>query len=215
VADAAVAEKEETEAPTPQAIPQKVNDRIRRGRERMRKKAAQRQLYYKFWRGETYSYVNAKNVLVSQDTVSWMPAGKMPDHRIRNSYPFIASIVQAKVSAATQRVPGYEVVPSTTEPDDAQAADLAAKVAVLRLRRVAPASRHDQVGRARAGWRGGVRLPVLRQFAGPFVAEPPSDDEPTDPNAPLSASGTCESACSPATRCSGSRASTSKTRDGS
>ena len=83
-------------SPTPQAIPRMVEERIRRGRERMRKKAAQRQLFYKFWRGETYSSVNGRRLLVSQDTVGWSSGGKMPDHRIRNSYPFIASIVRRR-----------------------------------------------------------------------------------------------------------------------
>ena len=103
-----------------------------------------------------------------QDTVGWSPGGKMPDHRIRNSYPFIASIMQAKVSAATQRIPGYEVVPSTTEPDDAQAADLAAKVLLYgydewRLRRATTKTvEHALVGGE------GFAYPFFDTSLGPF-----------------------------------------------
>ena len=177
MADTAVADQlREEVSPTPQAIPKMVEERIRRGRERMRKKAPQRQMYYKFWRGETYSYVNSQNVLVAQDTVAWAAGGRMPDHRIRNSYPFIASIVQAKVSAATQRVPGYEVVPSTTEPEDAQAADLAAKVALYgydewRLRRATV----KWVEHALVGGEGFV-YPYFDTSIGPFVTDPNDDD---------------------------------------
>lgn len=168
------AERERPRQPT--EIPKVVEERIRRGRERMRKKAPKRQMFYKFWRGDTYCYVNSKNALVTQDTVAWAAGGKMPDHRIRNSYPFIASIVQAKVSAATQRVPGYEVVPSTTEPDDAQAADLAAKVLLFgydewRLRRATTkAVEHALVGGE------GFAYPYFDTSLGPFVTNEETEE---------------------------------------
>lgn len=157
-------------------IPKTVEERVKRGRARMQRGAAKRRLYYKFWRGDTYWYVNNKGLLVSQDTISWSAGGKMPNHRIRNSYPFIASIVQAKVSAATQRVPGYEVVPSTTEPDDAQAADLASKVAFFghdewRLRRATvKAVEHAFVGGE------GFAYPFFDTSLGPFVTDPESGE---------------------------------------
>lgn len=137
----------------------------------MQKKAPKRRLFYKFWRGETYWYVNGKGSLVAQDTTSWAAGGQMPDQRIRNSYPFIASIVQAKVSAATQRVPGYEVVPSTTEPDDAQAAQLAEKVSLYgydawRLRRATT----QWVEHAFVGGEGFV-YPYFDNTHGPFVQD--------------------------------------------
>jgi hypothetical protein len=47
---------------------------------------------------------------------------------VRNKYNFIRPMVDAKVSSSTTRVPGYEVNPSTTDPEDAEAAHLAEKV---------------------------------------------------------------------------------------
>lgn len=138
----------------------------------MRKNAARRRLFYKFWRGETYWYVNSRGLLVSQDTISWNAGGRMPPHRIRNSYPFVASIVGAKVSAATQRVPGYEIVPSTTEPQDAQAATLAEKVAFFgydewRLRRATTKTvEHALVGGE------GFAYPFFDTSIGPFFTDP-------------------------------------------
>jgi hypothetical protein len=114
----------------PLEIPADVAQKMQRGRQAMRKNSVQRRLNYKFWRGDPYWYVNAKNLLVNQSTVSWLLGGDKPSHRIRNKYPFIAMIVAAKVSASTQRIPGYEIIPSTVEPEDAQAAALAEKVAL-------------------------------------------------------------------------------------
>lgn len=133
-------ELEERPAQDPTKVPRKVDERIDRGRKQMLKGAAKRRMFYRFWRGDTYAYVNGKGLLMSENTLAFRHGGQMPDHRIRNRYPFIASIVQTKVSTATQRVPGYEVLPSTTEPDDAQAAELGSKVAIYgydmwRLRR--------------------------------------------------------------------------------
>jgi hypothetical protein len=39
-----------------------------------------------------------------------------PNYRIRNTYNWVRMVVEAKTSAATQRVPGYEVTPSTDDP---------------------------------------------------------------------------------------------------
>lgn len=161
-------------------IPPVIETRMRRGRTRMQKDAPKRRLYYKFWRGDTYWYLNSRGSLVAQDTISWNAGGKAPDHRIRNSYPFIASIVQAKVSAATQRVPSYEVLPSTTEPEDAQAADLAAKVLLYgydewRLRRATvKVVEHALVGGE------GFAYPYFDNSIGPFVQDQNEDGTPAE-----------------------------------
>jgi hypothetical protein len=81
-----------------------------------------RRLNYKFWRNEPYWYINKKNLLVNQGTLSWLLGGDAPSHRIYGRYNFVGMVVGAKVSAATQRVPSYEISPSTTEPDDYAAA---------------------------------------------------------------------------------------------
>lgn len=113
-----------------QPIPQKLEDRLKRGREAMLRDAPDRRLASKFERGDQYWGLNGKGQLIFQDTVSHVYGGKRPPHRIRNKYNFIQPIVEAKISQATQRVPSYEVVPSTTDPEDRSAAKVAEKVAL-------------------------------------------------------------------------------------
>jgi hypothetical protein len=93
----------------------------------MRKDHWKRRLCVKFWQGETYWYLNPKGNLSVQDTT--LIGGTKEPHRIRNTYNFIHSIVEGKVSAASQRVPGYEINPSSTDRDDYEGATLATQVA--------------------------------------------------------------------------------------
>src|SRR6266542_1214964 len=97
----------------------------------MHKDRAKRALYQKFWEGDQYWYLNAKNELRFQTAgMVGIVSGDKANHRIRNTYNWVQSIVEAKVSAATQRIPGYEVTPSTDDPEDEAAASLAGQVAV-------------------------------------------------------------------------------------
>jgi hypothetical protein len=81
-------------------------------------------------------------------------------------------IVAAKVSAATQRVPSYEIVPSKVDPDAEQAATLAEKVALYgydkwRLRRVTTkAVTHALVGGE------GFAYPYFDNTVGPYIEDP-------------------------------------------
>lgn len=166
----AVEPRDEVTAADRLAIPPEVKKRADRGREQMRRKAAQRRLNYKFWRGDEYWYVNGKGLLVNQGTLSYLLGGEKPNHRIRNKYPFIAMIVAAKVSAATQRVPSYEIVPSKLDPESAQAAALSQKVALWgydkwRVRRkTTQAFEHAFVGGE------GFAYPYFDPSVGPFVS---------------------------------------------
>jgi hypothetical protein len=131
----------EKRAITPEPIEGYVNRRMERGAKQKDRSAPQRRLNYKFWRNEPYWYINSKNLLINQGTLSWLLGGNQPSHRVRGAYNFIGMIVAAKVSAATQRIPGYEISPSTSEPDDYAAAQLSQKVALWgydkwRLRRI-------------------------------------------------------------------------------
>jgi hypothetical protein len=106
-----------------------VKDKIIRGRVAMRKHAALRRMCQKFWQGEQYWYLNAKNELRVLPTAVIDVQGGKPDHRIRNSYEFLHSIIEAKVSAASQSVPGYRVDATTADPEDKAAARLSEHVA--------------------------------------------------------------------------------------
>lgn len=107
--------------------PQSVTERVDRGRERMMRDAPMVELCWRFWRGDTYCWVDSKNALRFSPTVA-SPGGMEP-HRVRQSLSILQPIVRHEVSAATQRVPGYEISPSSMDPDDQSAASLAKRVA--------------------------------------------------------------------------------------
>ncbi len=115
-------------APKP-VLPPDVKDAIDRGRREMRKDAVNRDLCACFERGDQYRYRDASGYLANQAT-SLDPAGGKPRHRIRNTYNFIRPLVEDKISAATSRIPSYEVVASTSDPDDRSSAGTAQKVAL-------------------------------------------------------------------------------------
>jgi hypothetical protein len=71
----------------------------------MLRDAPKRRLCMRFRRGDTYWYIDDKNFLNVQSTVTSASGAGKPPHRIRNKYDFIGPIVDAKVSAATQAHP--------------------------------------------------------------------------------------------------------------
>jgi hypothetical protein len=119
----------------PAAVTIKVPDGIQkcvdRGRRQMMLNAAARRLCQRFERGDTFSYLDIKGLLQNKALATDPRGGGKPPHRSRNRYNFIRPIVEDKVSAATQRIPGYEVDPSTTDPEDAGGAKLSEKVAIF------------------------------------------------------------------------------------
>lgn len=110
------------------AVPPDVQDRLRRGRKWMREDAHKRRLCQLFLDGDAYFYIDNKSQLSSLETRAGVTSGR-PKHRIRNRYNFIRPMVDAKVSSSTTRVPGYEINPSSTDPEDVAAAMLAGKIA--------------------------------------------------------------------------------------
>ena len=100
-----------------------------RGRARMKEKASRRRLCVRFARGESWWWLDSRDGMNLTPHVTDNRGGK-PPHKQRNQYNFIAPIVEDKVSTATQRIPSYEIDPSTTDPEDAGAAKLSEKVAI-------------------------------------------------------------------------------------
>lgn len=115
-----------TSKPKPEAY---VQDRIKRGRDRMREDSEVRRQCWEFWRGNQYCSVNSEKYLVSQSTVTNQDGTGKPSHRVRRVRNLIQPMVARKVSLSTSRVPGYEVNPSTVDLEDQGAARLAGKVA--------------------------------------------------------------------------------------
>lgn len=111
----------------PETAPQDILDKVKRGRAAMRKDAAKRRVCQKFWEGDQYWYVNEKGGLSYLDTA--LVSGSRPRHRIRKTINFAISLIEGKISASSQRVPGYEVTPSTNDPQDISAARLAGQIA--------------------------------------------------------------------------------------
>jgi len=156
--------------PTGAAIPRDIEERTRRGRREMLKDAPKRRLCMRFERGDTYWFITEKGALSYQPTVTAATGGGKPSHRIRNKYNFIRPIVQAKVSAATQRVPSYEVSPSTTDPADEGASRLAESVALYGYDKWRLRSVTTKVATMAIGHGGdGFAMPYFDQDVGPYV----------------------------------------------
>jgi hypothetical protein len=168
-----VAALDEQQAPAPRVplpLPPDVERALRRGRAVMKRDAAKRRLCMRFERGDTFWFVNERSQLDSTPTITAATGGGKPPHKIRNSYNFIRPIVDEKVSAATQRVPNFEIDPSTTDPEDAGAAKLSEKVSIYgyyqwRLRKTAI----DTVKTAVAHGGAGYALPYWEPNVGPYV----------------------------------------------
>lgn len=156
-------------------VPPSVDSRLRRGRQDMLKDAAKRRLCQKFEKGESYFYLNDKGQLGAQSTANFSAPGQgKPAHRIRNAYNFIRPIVQGKVSAATQRIPGYESLPTSTDPQRIYAARLTEKVALYLFDKVHIRSVRVR-GAAMAIGGGGeaFALPYFDPNIGPYLTPPP------------------------------------------
>jgi hypothetical protein len=109
-------------------VPVKVKRSLDRGRNVMKRDAAKRRLCMRFERGDTFWWIDEKQALNQTATVTNVRGGGKPPHKVRNSYNFIRPIVEDKVSNANQRIPGFEIDPSTNDPEDAGAAKLSEKV---------------------------------------------------------------------------------------
>lgn len=153
----------------PTVLPVEISKKQTRAREAMRKDAPLRRVCVKFWQGEHYWYVNSKNQLQVLPTALLDP-GKQ-DHRIRNTYNFAHSIVEGKVSAASQRVPGYEVDPSNSDQGSVAGARIAQQVAIYgydkwRLRRQTVKMITNAIVQ-----REGFVFPYFDPNVGPFIQQ--------------------------------------------
>lgn len=152
-------------APT---IPSDVEKRVNRAVKNIKEDAYKVRLCQLFLRGDVYFYLDNQGVLNSQATAPGVRSGK-PRHRVRNRYNFIRPMVDSKVSSATTRVPGYEVTPTTTDPEAAAASRLAEKV--LRAKYETWNLRETRVKGATLAIGGGgsaFALPYFDGSVGPF-----------------------------------------------
>jgi hypothetical protein len=171
----ALAEPVEAQDPTKPGgipIPPDIRDRVTRGRAAMRKDANLRRLCHKFWIGEHYWYQNAQGALRVLATALIDVAGGKPGHRVRNTYNFIQSIVEGKVSASTGTVPGYEIDPSSADLEDVAAARIAEQVAFYGYDKWWLRRARTKVYTTALVQREGFAMPYFDAGVGPFVPGP-------------------------------------------
>ena len=111
---------------SPTDLPGDIKERLERGRARMMQDAPKVNECIEMWRGNQYAYVDGNNNLVQRGVA---PGSAKPAHRIRTTRNLILDVVTREVSAANQRIPGYQVVPANTDFNVQGAASLAEKVA--------------------------------------------------------------------------------------
>lgn len=109
--------------------PAHVEDRIKRGRERLRLISAEADEAFEFYRGNHYCYIDENRKLQTQSTVTSLRGAGKPRHRVRQKRAYVFDIVVRARSLATSRPPAHQVIPSTPEPEDVSAAQLSEKVA--------------------------------------------------------------------------------------
>jgi hypothetical protein len=130
--DAELTKIESDKAPArkPLLVEETVKQRIARGHQRLHQIAPERQVALEYWRGNQYWHTNQKGILTQQ--LSGPTGVRGPGKsswRVREPHNMLIDIVAHEVSASTARVPNYEVVPTTGDPDDASAAKVAERVA--------------------------------------------------------------------------------------
>lgn len=152
-------------------LPKGLEERIQRGRERLEDIAPIRDQAWEFYRGNHYSYVDDRNVLRALPTVTSARGRGKPRWKARQTRNLILDVVMRDVSATTQRVPSYQVVPSTSDAEDVSAAKLSEKVAVYGhdrwgvRRATEQAVIHAEVGGEAFAW------PFFDNTIGPFIEE--------------------------------------------
>lgn len=165
----ALRRKRNDKPPKEAELSQPLQDRIFRGRQHLNVLAPYRDLSYEFYRGNHYAYVDEQNLLQTQATLTSVRGQGKPRWRARQKVNLIMDAVLRLAALSTQRVPGYGVVPSTSDPDDISAAHLAEKVAMFghdrwRIRRAAyDAVLHAVIGGEAFAW------PYFDTSIGPFI----------------------------------------------
>jgi hypothetical protein len=162
----------------PPVLPPDIDGRIVRGRSTMKQGQLERTLFSKFFEGDHYWYLNSgRRAPIQSSGMVGVASPTKPSYRIRNTYNWVAAVVEAKVSASTQRVPGYEITPSTDDSDDMAAARLAQQVAAylydeVRVRRATTKAVTNALVQ-----REGFVMPYFDQSVGPYETDPVTGEQ--------------------------------------
>jgi hypothetical protein len=156
-----------------------VKTRIDRGRKAMKDGAAPRRLCERMERGDVYYSIDYSGNIVGQALAPGPGKQGKPGYRMRLKLNFIRPITTAKISASSQRTPGFEVVPSTTDPKRIGAARLAEKVAFAGFDKWRMHDVDVQCStKAIAHGGEGFALPYFDPNVGPYHQEVGDDGQP-------------------------------------
>lgn len=156
-------------------VPDDLEARIKRGRDAMKDGAPLRNLCLAFSRSEQYKWIDSKNVLHEQATTSNYDGRGKPRHRVRSVRNFIFDITETEVSAVMQRVPGYDVAPTSTDPRRVQAARLARKVVYYGYEEWKTRAAIERAVRYAIAANEGFVWPYFDNSIGPYMTD--TDDE--------------------------------------
>lgn len=113
-----------------EVVPNYVEDNLRRAEERIQPLIHTRNLQYEFWRGDQYAYTDSKGLLKFLPTKTTPQGGGKRPWQSRAVNNLLIDIVAHEVSSANQRIPSYEVVPTSVDPDKRSAAHTSSQVAL-------------------------------------------------------------------------------------
>lgn len=163
---------EKQRVPEDQQLQKYVTDRITRSEERMEPLLAPINERYEFWRGNQYAYVTSDNTLGFKPTKTTRTGGGKKPWLSRSVNNLLMDIVAHEVSAATQRVPSYEVAPTSVDPEKRSAAKTAEQVALYGYEQwgvqlaTIKAVTHAVVGQEAFAW------PYFDNTVGPMILGP-------------------------------------------
>lgn len=153
--------------------PPEVDARIKRGLAAMEDGAPKRNERLRFVRGRHYSWVDTQNALQEQATTSDYEGRRgKARHRVRSVRNYIFDHYEAEVAGATQRVPGYDVAPTSYEPKRVSAAKLARKGAYYGYEEWGVDQATERVVRLAVAAAEGFAWPYFDTSIGPFHETP-------------------------------------------
>jgi hypothetical protein len=155
-----------------------IDARMKRGKAAMAEGAPRRNECMSFSRGDQYKWVDSKNVLRDQATTSdYHNRGGKPRHRVRSVRNYIFDHVETEVAAASQKVPGYDIAPTSQDPKRISAARLARKIAYYGYEKWNVRKATERVIRYAVVADEGFAWPYFDTNVGPYVEVPVFDKE--------------------------------------
>lgn len=163
-------------------VPTDVEARIKRGTDAMSEGAPHRNECLRFARSRQYSWVDSQNIIREQETTSnYERRGGKARHRVRSVRNYIYDHVETEVAGAMQRIPGYNVAPTSNEPRRVSAARLSRKVLYCGWEKWDVRQARERVVRLAIIANEGFAWPYFDSSVGPYAEAPVLDPETGEP----------------------------------